>query len=223
MLKKLRYLLVHQLAYRFSERFYDRWYGIVSDAEISAAELGLKEAGCHHYNATCYVRFRQLMKLVQIRPGEDVFLDFGCGMGRVVVLAATYPFLKVIGVELTERLHRIAEENVRRVKPRLQCREIELHQMDARAFRIPPEVTMIYFWNPFSGEILEQVFRNIHQSVLASERKVTILYVSPPGVTCLDEIKPRLPWLKEQQRVRLGAGSLGVIYTCGGPETISQI
>jgi len=211
--KPMRYVV-----YRLSERFYDWWFGIVSDREVSALELGLPDQCCQLYTATCYVRFRQMMKLIKIRPGEDVFLDFGSGMGRVVVLAATYPFRKVIGVELTERLNRIAQENVRRSRSHHQCREIELHQMDARVFRVPPEVTVVYFWNPFCGEVLEQVFGNIRRSVLDSPRTVTIVYLSPPGVTGLDEIKPRLPWLKERERVNLRTGSLTVIYTCSAED-----
>ncbi|MGA3182468.1 MAG: class I SAM-dependent methyltransferase [Verrucomicrobiota bacterium] len=218
LLEKIRFLLIHRLAYRFSEQFYDWWFGIVSDKELSVAELGLTEPGCHHYIASCYIRFWQMMKLIEIRPGADVFLDIGSGMGRVVVLAARYPFRKVIGVELTEKLHGIAQENVRRTLPRLRCRAIELYRVDARDFRIPPDVTVIYLWSPCSGQVLEQVFSNIRRSVLDSARTVTILYLSLPGVTGLDDIKPRLPWLKERQRVKLGAGSLAVVYTCSAEE-----
>jgi precorrin-6B methylase 2 len=218
MLKKIRYLVVSRFLSRFSERFFEWWYGIETDADIRRSELGLTDPESEHYNATPYIRFRQMMKLIQIRPGEDVFLDFGSGMGRIVVLAATYPFRRVIGIELTEKLHRVAQENVRRASTRLRCRNIELHQMDARSFRVPPDVTVVYFWNPFGGVMLEKVFTNIRESVLASPRTVTIIYLHPSGVTALDKIKPRLPWLKERQRVNFGASSVTVIYTCSVEE-----
>jgi precorrin-6B methylase 2 len=218
MLKKLRYLVVHRLLYRLSERIFELWYGIDTDHDIQPKELGLTDPDSEHYNATPYIRFRQMMALIQIRPGQDVFLDYGCGMGRIVVLAATYPFRKVIGIELTERLHRVAQQNVRRARSRLRCRDIELHQMDARDYRVPPDVTVVYFWNPFGGAILEKVFANIRESLLASPRTITIIYLHPTGVTSLDKIKPSLPWLKERQRINLGAYCVTVIYTCSAED-----
>src|SRR5436190_10221697 len=108
-LQKVRYAI-----FRLSEVFYEWRFGIVSDKEILADELGITDSACHDYLATGYLRFRQLMKYIAIRPDEDVFLDFGSGMGRAVILAATYPFRKVIGVELVADLHVKALENVRR-------------------------------------------------------------------------------------------------------------
>ena len=209
-LQKLRYML-----FRISERFYEWRFGIVSDAEILIDALGITDAACHDYLATGYLRFRQVMKLIAIRDGRDVFLDFGSGMGRAVVLAATYPFDKVIGVEIAPSLHALATENVRRALKKLRCRDIELHNVDARAFAIPPEVTVIYMWNPFAGDILNAVLANIQRSLAESPRALTILHLSPENPTNLDVIADRFPWLNEFKRVRLGAHSLAVIYTCG--------
>lgn len=215
-LQKLRYAF-----FRFSERFYEWRFGIVSDAEILVDDLGITDLGCHDYLATGYLRFRQLMKLIAIRADQDVFLDYGSGMGRAVVLAATYPFGKVIGVELVPSLHALATENVRRALKKLRCRDIELHNVDARAFPIPPEVTVIYMWNPFSGDILNAVFANIQQSLAEFPRALTILHLSPESPTCLDLIADRFPWLKECRRIRLGAQSLAVIYTCGAAAALA--
>ncbi|MBI4528245.1 MAG: hypothetical protein HY695_31005 [Deltaproteobacteria bacterium] len=213
MVRRLRYFL-----YRLYERFYEWRLGIFSDTEIFLDTYGVTDAACHQYIATSYIRFRQLMKLIDIRPGEDVFLDFGSGMGRAVVLAATYPFRKIIGVELIPELNERAVKNVQRALPRLRCRDIELHNVDARSFRVPPEVTVIYFWNPFSKHVLADVFGNIRQSVIESPRTVTIIFLSPPGVTSVDEIKDGLPWLAERRRFDLGPKSVAVIYTCEGDE-----
>ena len=47
----------------------------------------------------------------EIRP-DDVFIDLGSGMGRMVLEAARYPFKRVIGVELVEQLHDLARANL---------------------------------------------------------------------------------------------------------------
>jgi|SRR5689334_3026752 len=211
--EKLRYMI-----FRLSELFYEWRYGIVSDTEILADQLGITDLCCHDYLATGYLRFRQLMAHLMIRPEEDVFLDFGSGLGRAVILAATYPFRKVIGVELVADLHTRAQENVHRALRRLRCRDIELHNADARSFHIPAEVTIIYMWNPFSGAVLWQVLGNIRQSILEAPRIITVVHLSPTNPTDLDAIKEGLPWLRESKRIRLGATSHAVIYMCGEPE-----
>ncbi|HEY1267017.1 MAG TPA: class I SAM-dependent methyltransferase [Candidatus Binatia bacterium] len=208
--------------FRFSERVYDWRYGIFSEGEILASELGFTEKSCHDYMATGYIRFRQLMSQIEIRD-NDVFLDYGSGLGRAVILAATYPFRKVIGVELAADLHKRAAENVRRAVKRLRCRDIELYNVDARRFRIPPEVTVIYLWNPFDGEVLREVFDNIQRSIVEHPRPVTVLHLSPRNPTPLDEMKDSLPWLKESKRIRFGAQSLAVFYTCGAAEASAAL
>jgi SAM-dependent methyltransferase len=208
--------------FRLSEIFYEWRYGIVSDTEILAGQLGITDLACHDYLATGYLRFRQLMRHLAIRPDEDVFLDFGSGLGRAVILAAIYPFRKVIGVELVADLHARAQENVHRALRRLRCRDIELHNSDARSFPIPAEVTIIYMWNPFSGDVLRQVLANIRQSIVESPRTITIAHLSPTIPTDVDAIKGSLPWLRECKRLRLGATSHAVIYRCGEPELLSD-
>jgi SAM-dependent methyltransferase len=214
---KLRYAM-----FRLSELLYEWRYGIVSDTEILADQLGITDLACHDYLATGYMRFRQVMRHLVIRPDEDVFLDFGSGLGRAVILAGTYPFRKVIGVELVAELHTRAQENVRRAMRRLRCRDIELHNVDARSFHIPADVTIVYMWNPFSGEVLRQVLANIRQSFLEAPRVITIVHLSPTNPTDLDAIKETLPWLRECKRLRLGKTSHAVIYSCGEPDVMAD-
>lgn len=195
---------IRHIVYRFSERFHERRFGIATAVDISIDQFGVTDPNCHRYNATNYRRFKQIMKWLKIRPDQDVFVDFGSGMGRVVVLAATYPFRKVIGVELTAELHEIAEENIRNARRRLRCKDIELNQMDAREYVVPPEVTVIFCWNPFGKEVLEKVFENVWKSVQESPREVVLLYTYPPWITHLDEALGKFEWLKERKRVALG-------------------
>ncbi len=206
------------VTHRMIEGFLEWRYGISTRGYIGLGEFGITDSSCHHYGPTDYRYFRKLMKHVKIRGSEDVFLDLGSGKGRAVVLSATYPFRKVIGVEISSELNAIAQENVRRVLPRLRCKDVELHQVDARIFRIPPEVTVIFLNNPFSEEVLIPVFSNIRQSVQESPRRITILYLAPPGERYLDNIRDNLDWLQERKRVNLGKYLQLTIYSCGVPQ-----
>ncbi len=94
---------------------------------------------------------------------HDVFVDFGSGMGRVVLQAARYPFRKVIGVEVSETLHGIARENIDRNRQRLRCPDIELVHADALEYEIPDDVTVAFLYNPFRGTIFATVIERLLQ------------------------------------------------------------
>ena len=216
---------LRRFAHHSVERLNDWRYGIVSDAQIFLGQFGITDPACHQYNATSYVRFRQLMKLINIRPGEDVFLDYGSGMGRAVFLAATYPFRRVIGVELIPELHAQARQNIESARRRLRCRDVKLVNIDAREYQVPGDVTVVYFWNPFSGHVLCEALGNIRKSVLENPRRVTMIFLSPTGTSSVDQIKSQVPWLSELQRVTLGPNSVATIYGIDPsrePETCAQ-
>jgi methylase of polypeptide subunit release factors len=58
---------------------------------------------------------------VAVAPGDpelsevkatDVFVDFGCGKGRVLYLACRHPFKEVIGVDLSPAVVEAARRNL---------------------------------------------------------------------------------------------------------------
>lgn len=110
---------------------------------------------------------------------HDVFVDFGSGMGRVVLQAARYPFRKVIGVEVSETLHSIARENIDRNRQRLRCPDTELVHADALDYELPDDVTVAFLYNPFRGEIFATVIERLLQSVERNPRPLRIIYVNP--------------------------------------------
>jgi hypothetical protein len=206
---------VRHLVYRLSERYHDWRFGVSTDAYVEPDDFGIKDGECHCYSATNYRRFRQLMSHVNIRPGQDVFLDYGSGMGRVVMLAATYDFRRVIGVELSPSLNEIATRNIENARSRLRCQNVELHTVDARQFVVPPDATVFYFWSPFGGDILKTVFENIRRSVQEAPRNVTILYIYAPGMSCLHGLMDQMPWLQVRTEEPLGSGLNLTICTVG--------
>ena len=155
----------------------DRRRGVTTAREMTAEELGITDLRNHWYVATDYETFHDAMRQVDIRSGEDVFVDIGAGMGRIVLLAAELPFRRVLGVEFSRELTDIGRENLRAALPGLKCQDVELMLADATAWPIPPEATVLFFFNPFDGEVLAKVCANIRQSLAESPRKLTIIYV----------------------------------------------
>jgi SAM-dependent methyltransferase len=184
------------MAYRASE-FYNDWrLGIQTKGLVVPADFGADGEGCHAYLALSYKSLRRVLGNVPVQADKDVFVDYGSGLGRVVAVAASMPYRKVHGVELSKGLHDVAVRNLQIAKPKLRCQNVELHNVDARAFAVPDDLSVIFFFMPFNADILTVVLNNILRSVQAAPRKVTILYMHPLGGVTLHHVLPKLPWLK---------------------------
>ena len=185
------------------DRCYVRWFewrlGIRSEAVIDLKELGIRNELFRPYVATDYRSFQTILAALDVRPNEDVFLDFGSGMGRAVIMAAKYPFRKIYGVEIAPQLNKIASQNVRSALPRLKCRDIELITANAREFVIPDEATVIYFFNPFSGEVLADVFQNIRASLRRRPRALRLVCKIPERSAFEEEIFKHKWLIKERE------------------------
>ena len=175
------------------DRIYIRWsewrVGIQSESMIDLERLGFGNALYRPYVPTDYRTFPKMLDALEVRPGEDVFLDFGSGLGRALILAARRPFRKIYGVDIAPQLNEIARQNVRNALPRLKCRDIEIITANARTFAIPDEVTVIYFFNPFCGEVLADVLENIRALLRRSPRVLRIVCKIPARSAFEDEIK----------------------------------
>lgn len=111
---------------------------------------------------------------------KDVLLDYGCGKGRVIVWAAArFPLRRIIGVELDPQLHALAETNIRNWQGRRRCDHIALIQGDATEFDVPDDVTIIFLYNPFLGDIFNKVIAKIVQSLTRRPRSLRVFYIHP--------------------------------------------
>ena len=97
------------------------------------------------------------------------FLDMGSGKGKALIAAARQPFRKLTGVEISERLHDIANSNLRILQ---LDDKIELINSDARDFSPNPDQRVIYFFNPFTGSVLHSTLQNIKDCSTHQQRYI---------------------------------------------------
>ena len=145
------------------------------------AEVGLDHPERILYSPSSWLFIPRVMRSLEVGR-DDVFVDFGSGKGRVVLQAARYPFGRVVGVEISEELNRIARENVERGRHRLACQDVELVTADVLEYEIPDDMTYAYFYYPLFGEIFRAVVAKIAASIDRSPRKVTIIFTDPKEV-----------------------------------------
>ena len=191
-------------AYHLGELGYDWWYGTRTCGYVTLNELGLNQGHGHDYAPVEADSLRKIISGLKLRPGQDVFIDYGSGMGRALIAAASWPFRTIIGVELSAQLNEIAERNIAKVRKTLKCADVQVITANAMTYMPPPETTVFFFFNPFMGEVLSAVLENIHQSLLSAPRPITLIYEPPRGQT--HTMLDTLDWMTRPKifRTRLG-------------------
>ncbi|MFO8055193.1 MAG: class I SAM-dependent methyltransferase, partial [Bacteroidales bacterium] len=119
-----------------------------------------------------------MLQNLDIDYSDFIFVDYGSGKGRVLLVASNFPFQKIIGVEISKKLHRIAKKNITLYKNDDQkCTNFELLCMNALEFIPPAADTVFHFYHPFLPEVLEPVLRNIEKFLKTHSVKIYILYL----------------------------------------------
>jgi SAM-dependent methyltransferase len=179
---------------RRRQRYGDVEYDWDFRVDTTSATVGWRNRllGMFHspYQPTEPALFREMLaNLKQANPSpssaefdfrEFTFIDIGSGKGRVLLMAADYPFRRIIGVELLPELHRVAQENIAKYKSDWQqCFAIDCLSGDACEFSFPPEPTVLYLFNPLPESGLIRMIGNLEQSLREHPRPVFVLYHNP--------------------------------------------
>ena len=124
--------------------------------------------------------FVELMRRLDVDFGNYSFIDLGSGKGRVLLLAASFPFHRIIGVEFAVELHNAAQENLVAFAERgSDTSRISLFLADAASFSFPVEPLIIYLFNPFGSRIIRRVAENVLSSWRDAPRPIEVLYAHP--------------------------------------------
>ena len=174
---------------RRRQRYGDVEYDWDFRVDTTGATVGWRDRLLGHfhspYQPTEPALFREMLEsLIQANPKIDfrefTFIDIGSGKGRALLMAADYPFRRVLGIELLPALHRVAQENIKKYKSdSQQCFAIECVLGDASEFAFPPEPTVLYLFNPLPESGLARMISNLEHSLREHPRPVFVLYHNP--------------------------------------------
>jgi hypothetical protein len=121
--------------------------------------------------------FVQVLDSLSIQYERFVFIDFGSGKGRAILLAAGFPFKRVIGIEYAARLHRIARLNcLRYPNDAKKSESVEIIQGDAAEFQLPQEPLVLFLYNPFGRPVMKKVVSNVADSFQRKPRRMVVIY-----------------------------------------------
>ena len=107
---------------------------------------------------------------------ENTLLDYGCGKGRADFFVSYQTRCHTIGVEYNERIYEKAVENR---EQGVAAGRTKFVLADAVQFSVPAEVDRIYFFNPFSIEILKKVLARVLESYYENPRELLLFFYYP--------------------------------------------
>lgn len=135
------------------------------------------------YEPTPYSVLERLANTGLIRKG-DTLLDYGCGKGRVDFFLSYQTRCQSVGIEYDERIYEKAVENR---ETAASSGRVTFELANAENFIVSEKVDRIYFFNPFSLEILQKVISRILDSYYEKPRKIQMFFYYPSDeyISCL--------------------------------------
>ena len=194
----------------------DKWDRLLQIRTTGRDDTGADQYR-YPYEPTPYPVLERLANSGYTRKGNTL-LDYGCGKGRVDFFLSWQLRCRTIGVEYDERIYDKAVENQ---KTAVSAGRTTFKLTDAEHFAVPESVDRIYFFNPFSVELLRKVLGRILESWYGAPRKILFFFYYPSDeyisylmtvdeLDFLDEIDCRDLFPGDDPRERI------VIFACGG-------
>jgi SAM-dependent methyltransferase len=186
---------------------YDKAQGIDTRSEIvGKRQMIAPESAAYAkgYAGTPPAVAEQLIGAVADRARGFTFVDYGAGKGRVLLIAARYPFERVVGVELSEPLIRVAQANAAAYRQRHpELCPIEFVHTDALNYELPPTPCVLFFYDPFRASLMEHIGQQVRASFLANPRKMFVIYYFPVFAHVFEA-----PFMRRQDLADLPAGAM---------------
>lgn len=156
---------------------YNRFAGRMSEHRLGIQTEGLKDTSFSDAKKYAYVAYGSIFKTLHrlaLRV-DDVFVDIGCGKGRVVCCTATLWPRKVVGIDVETDFCEIAHSNAAAVNGRKS--EVEITNLPAQQYNYR-DCTAFFLFNSFGEATLRETLASIERSIAENTRCVRIAYVN---------------------------------------------
>ncbi|HSN08280.1 MAG TPA: class I SAM-dependent methyltransferase [Hanamia sp.] len=131
------------------------------------------------YQATNYYLIEKAFEYLKDEKINDGLVDFGCGKGRVLVVAAYFGFRSITGIDFSRTLYIEADENIEKVKLLFPNTVFNVICDDATNYKIEKDKNCFFFFNPFDEVVMLRVVKNILSFLKESNKKLYIVYINP--------------------------------------------
>ncbi len=160
----------------------EKKYGIETSKLHHLKNLSVKGNNLEHaeiYQGANYFLLEKLFSYLQGINANKNIIDFGCGKGRVLVVAAYQGFKKITGIDFASELCDIARQNITPVKEKFPDKTFRVININATDYNIEDDADVFFFFNPFNHVVMLAVIKNILRSLKRNPREVFAVYVNP--------------------------------------------
>jgi hypothetical protein len=169
-------------------RAFDARYGTDTSDALVPSTGGVADPAARPGHGIYYpaweIEFRKAIAVLDVDLSQFVFVDFGSGKGKALLLASDYPFARIIGVEHAALLHEIALRNCAVYRsPNQACHDILPLHRDATSWEPPSEPLVCYFFSPLDTGTMRLVLDGLNRSHERDPRPIYIIYQNPRTVT----------------------------------------
>jgi SAM-dependent methyltransferase len=166
---------------------FDQKYGVETDGDLDGwtylSDLEIPSSNWIHGNNYAPIepaRFQAILAGLELRFEDCVFVDFGSGKGRALLMASEFPFKRIVGIEFSPELHASARANLARDRGfERRCESVESLCMDFLEFPLPPEPSVLFFFDPCDESVLAKMLAKISRSLEENPRALYVIYVAP--------------------------------------------
>ncbi len=151
---------------------WDKINGVDFNTIIPVNELGFDEASVFRGSSSRGKRLKIVFSALNIKEGAKI-LDIGCAKGGALYDFYNFPFVRIDGIEISNRLSYIAKKNL--LKKGLV--KTIIYNCNAKDFLNYGEYEYFYLYNPFDLETLRVVINRI----TSQNKKFTLVYHNPIG------------------------------------------
>lgn len=147
-----------------------------------AKKLSVKGHNAEHaelYQGANYYLLEKVLDHLRTIAANQNLLDFGCGKGRVLAVAAYYGFFKITGVEFAKELCEVARKNIIPVQQKFPDKIFNVICTDAVDHKIENDTNIFFFFNPFDEVVMLTVVKNILLSLKENPREAYVVYINP--------------------------------------------
>ena len=160
----------------------EKKYNLNSIGLDKLSSLSIKGNNLAHssiYQASNYYILEKGFSYLRSINENNNIVDFGCGKGRVLVVAAYFEFKNITGIDFAKALCVSAGQNIQKTKLRYPSATFTIVCDDVVNYKIKKEQNVFFFFNPFDEVVMLEVVKNILASLKEKSRKVYIMYVNP--------------------------------------------
>ena len=186
----VKYFFFIGVNWNFGLAFFTIYHEIKGEKKYNISSIGLDKlrtlsikgdnlAHSSIYQASNYYILEKGFNYLRSINENNNIVDFGCGKGRVLVVAAYFEFKNITGIDFARALCISAEQNIKKTKLLYPLAEFNVVCDDVVNYKIKKEQNVFFFFNPFDEVVMLEVVKNILASLKEKSRKVYIMYVNP--------------------------------------------